>query len=186
MTPAEPRVSITLAWTALPVVLPLLFTGVVLHLGGLKGRVDSLEREIEKKRATLAGVAVPDAERNALAERTAQLAEWEAMVTSDSERIAELSRIAWKNGVALRSLRSEQAALTDGGVASCAHAVSALGTYRQLAAFLDDIYAARGLAGIDQLEIRPDGPPGSNLLLATLGVRWFAKGPAVAEPEVTQ
>jgi hypothetical protein len=117
----------------------------------------------------------------------ARLDEWKTMTTSDSERIAELSRIAWKNGVALRSLRSTaQTTSADGSVVSCAHQVSALGTYRQLAAFLDAIYAARGLAGIDQLELRPDGPPGSNLLLASLGVKWFSKGVKIDAAEEAQ
>jgi len=181
------RVVLELAWIALPVVLPLLLGGVVLHLSGLKGRVNELEQQIERKRAELAAINVPDEERHTLTERLERLAEWERMITSDSQRIEELSRIAWKNGVALRSLRSSAPTTSpDGSVVSCAHQVSALGTYRQLAAFLDEIYQARGLAGIEQLEIQPDGPPGSNLLLAALGVRWYAKGNAPAAQEAAQ
>ena len=181
------RIVLEHAWIALPVVLPLLLGGVVMHLSGLKGRVKDLEQQIERKRAQLASISVPEDERNTLAERLERLADWEHMITSDSQRIEELSRIAWKNGVALRSLKSSAPTTSaDGSVVSCAHQVSALGTYRQLAAFLDEIYRARGLAGIEMLEIQPEGPAGSNLLLASLGVRWYAKGNAPVGEEAAQ
>jgi hypothetical protein len=177
------RERLFLAWTAIPVALPLLLCAAVWHLGALRSRVDLLEREIVAKRGTLAALAVPEEERAALDGRRARLAEWSAFLESDSERIAELSRVAWRTGVGLRSLRNhapERSA--DGQVLSCAHELSAIGTYRQLADFLDGISRARGMAAIDELEIRHDGPAGTNLLAASLGVKWFAEAPP-AEPE---
>jgi len=185
MSRALSREWLPLAWASLPVALPLLFGGAVVHFNALRVRVERLEQALSTKREALAALVVPAEERAALDARTRQVEEWTQMAASDSLRIAELSRIASSAGVVLRSLRSSgPQTSSDGALVACSHEVTAVGRYRALATFLDGVYAARGMARVDELHLQPDdstgaGQPGASAgagrLLATLRVTWCAQ-----------
>lgn len=173
------RLAKSVAWIAgLLTVVGLLVGGSVARLASAKRRVATLEQEIATKRASLWHQPLADEHAAGLQTLQAALLEWRGMTESESDRIAELSAVARDSGVTIRSLRSEPGA--EGGEGPCisrTHRLSGVGTYQQLARFLDGVYGARGMAAIDELVIEGEESGSPELLRASLAVTWRAPNP---------
>ena len=165
----------SLGWFAgLALVLGLLIGGSLGWLNSGKARAASLSREIEAKQMALRYHALDAADMASQRNMEAAIAEWQGMIANESRRIAELSAAASKAGVNLVSLRSLEQELTDDGLVSCSHRLTAVGNYRQLAYFFEGIYAASGMAAIDELEVEHLVGTSADQLEATLKVTWYA------------
>ena len=166
-----------LGWFAgLALVLGLLIGGSLVWLNSGKARGASLSQEIEAKQEALRRHALSAADIASQQNMEALIVEWQGMIANESRRIAELSAAARKAGVSLVSLRSLDRELTDDGLVSCSHRLKAVANYRQLALFFEGIYAASGMAAIDELEIEHQGDTSSDQLEASLLITWYAPG----------
>lgn len=160
----------------------ILLVGVVsigaMRLGARQDRVSELRGEVQFKPAALAARPELAGEMDRLQTVDEQLADWGEMVDVEGQRIAELVGVAREAGVRITSLSNADAEHSeDGAVTRASHEVEGVGEYRDIAAFLDGVYGARGLAGVDEVHIGPDDTPGSRLLQTSLLVTWYAEGP---------
>lgn len=172
-----------LAWfAALALALGLLFGGSLWRLESARAHTAALEAEVQMKLASL-GQRPLTAEDSARLESTeAALLGWQAMVASESKRVAALSAAAKAADVTLVSLQSlGQTQAKDGSVA-CSHRLRGTGDYRQLARFFDGIHEAPGMASIEELEIEHEADGPHERLQASLLVTWYA----VAAPRTAE
>ena len=176
MNPDLKRVMVrNAAWIgAASVALCVLIGGSIWRLSQQRSSVHLLQAEIELKQVELARALPSGTRAPGLAAAQDTIEHWRSMTRTESLRIAELSRTARAAGVTILSLRSMNAAGRDDRIQSHSHAVRGTGSYRQLARFLDGIYASDGVVGIDQLEIRRDNDAPAAVLHASLLVTWHA------------
>lgn len=169
-----------IAWFAGSVlVVGALIGGSVVRVAFGEAQVASLQQEIREKQEALKHQLGSDEERASQQSAKAALLECQGMIESESSRIAEISAAARAAGVTLVSLRSFGKEETeDGLIYSCSYELGGVGSYRQLARFFEGIYAARGMAAIDELEIEQEDVADPNRLLASLRVTWYAPDPA--------
>ncbi|MEM7310239.1 MAG: hypothetical protein AAF682_26425 [Planctomycetota bacterium] len=157
--------------------LALLLGGARMRLESLRVRGEALEASVRERQGALRSYSAPDRQPPAT-DVEAALDGWSEMTADEGLRVAELAAAAGEAGVALLSLRSVASDDAAGdGLVIRSHELEGRGDQRQLADFLDRIYAARGLASIDRLVLHgaESGAP-ADQVRASLRVSWFAPG----------
>jgi cell division protein FtsB len=166
---------------------------LALLLGGSAWRLDSgaaglaqLEAEVRRKQEALESYAE---RRDATAGGTEALATLEvctALTEAPARRIAAISEAARLAGVELSALQGLTEEPRDGGrTRAVAQRVECCGSLRQVARFLDELGAARGLLALEELELVPAQDGESGVVQASLRVAWLcaAEPPEVAPEE---
>jgi hypothetical protein len=137
--------------------------------------MQELTRGVNIKGNELSKISIPVEDRISQEVVEEALEEWEALAASESERIAALSLAARDSGVMIVSLESlpptEDPAR---GLASRAHRLAGVGSYRQLAEFVDGVTSSRGMVLLDDLTIEPFDGKDPDSLRASLSVTWIA------------
>ena len=161
-----------------------LVCGSTLRLHSARGMVRKLSRSVAQEQDVVSRLPDVNERRALLAHTQETLAQWSDLVGSEARRIAELSGAARAAGVTLVSLESfEPPRRGDGEIVARSHTLVGLGDYRQVAHFLAGVYAARGLAGIEELKLESDPQGVPEMLRTTMTVVWRAPG---EEPDPTE
>lgn len=190
-------------WTNLGLVLGYLvvFIGLgsfgLVHLSEREQAADTLQRELRIRTLQFQGA-------HSQAEQPERVAAWSRRLEESSElvadrrlRMAELDRAAERSGVDLVSLRELKPAEDEPGLEAlqanapvepvdaeprlqAAHRIGLLGSYPQVARFLDELGSGAGTVAIEDFQLRSavdvEGAAEASLLRADLIVRWFALG----------
>jgi hypothetical protein len=172
---------VNLGWFAgLALLVGLLIIGSLVHLAAQRREVAVLQRTVQEQEQRLGQESSTQATAVLLERTESALREWQALTASDALRIAELSGAARASDVVLASFETleDPGKPPDEGQPFVARAYRLLlvGGYRELAHFCARVYAARGLAAIDDLQIEAGEAAGPERLQATLQVTWY--GPA--------
>ncbi len=147
--------------------------GSVYVLNSRKAEVDGQRASLQAQEARVIDEVVATGERARLDASLARLAIAQRMVESDARRGAALSKAARAAGVSIVLIKSgDEREPTESGVVSRSHELSVVADYRQLATFLDALYRAEGIVGIDSVEIESDG---AGRQTASLEVSWFSR-----------
>lgn len=175
----------SLGWCAACVlVVGALLGGALIRLNSRRARVAGQELEIVNKRDQLD--RHDESLQGALHSLEEALLESAQLTASESRRIAELSGVARKTGVKLLAMRSIEAPENEEGpTLRRTHEIMGQGTYRQIAEFLDGLYASRGMASVDKFKIERDDADPVHLLRASLAVAWHAQNPNAGESQET-
>lgn len=170
---------VNIAWlTGLVVVVVVLIGGSFVRVSLGKAQLASLQQEFLRKQDALKYHQASDEETVRQRSSKAALIECQRMIESESSRIDQISAAARAAGVNLVLLQSfDKDETADGLIDSCSHKLDGVGSYRQLADFFEGIYAARGMAAIDELKIEQEDDADPNRLLASLQVTWYAPSP---------
>jgi Tfp pilus assembly protein PilO len=168
-----PTLGVQILWIAAPILIVVsAVVGTILFLSHERSAVRELSRQVEEQRKTLVDLTATRP-LNRVRNPREVLAECRSMIENEPLRVGEISAAAVDSGVALVSIQSlEPDANEEGTIVACGHHVRGSGSYEQLAMFLDGVYAARGMAAVDDLEIEPD-KDGRGVLRASLDVTWF-------------
>lgn len=171
------------AWSAgLALAVGLLVGGSIAWLRGGRARVRALQAEIDQRERALRERPAAVQHAAGLGELEAALERWKSTAHGEAARPAELSAVARRSGVLLAGLETLGQTPRADPIVTCAYRVRLRGRYEELAAFLDGLYASRGLAGIDELEIDPAGEAELDVLQASLRLTWYAPTPGAGEP----
>ena len=173
-------IAVNAAWFGgLALIIGTLVVVSVVRQEGRKNEVAALEREIDGKRRSLRNFPNVEEHDARLEAIEAELRDCRGMAASESLRMSALSDAARAAGVNLISLRGLGQKLSeDELVISRTCILSGVGGYREIAHFLDGIYATRGMVSIDEVDIeRAEG----ELLQADLQVTWHAPNPDAPE-----
>lgn len=146
----------------------------VFVLFAAQGEMAALAQEVDSVLADLRRFARSDDARASLPRVQSSLDECRRMIESESNRIAALSTAARDDGVKLLSLsslaRDDRQAQA---LATCSHRLTATGTYRQIAEFLEGLHQVPGLLGLDELSIEHFEGGEPDQLRAAIKLTWF-------------
>ena len=109
-------------------------------------------------------------------ELTGAASGWSRLTNSGSARIAQISSAASRSGVRVTGVEGlkREAQLGDPS-SSDGHALTVVGGFAQVGAFLERLQAADGLIRIDEVELVPHEAEASESVQATLRAIWFAE-----------
>jgi hypothetical protein len=174
-----------MAWCAgLALVVGLLIASPLVLLWMRRTEIAALQQEIDGKESALWSHPPSPEYSASLQEMQVALAGWRTVAESEALRLAELSSAARASGATLAGIQTlEVQRALDGRIVSCPCRLSLRGRYDQLASFCNALYAARGLAAIEELEIEPHESGETDTLQASMQVAWYAPGPASAGEE---
>ena len=165
------------------------FAGLLLVGGGLafgaldlygqhRNGVRERERAIAAKRDVLEQRTQSARAQEALGDAAADLEESRRWAGDRRLRVLELSKTAERCGVSLVAMRTIEPALDEErGILSCEHQIGVTGSYRQIATFLGAMSDAPGTVGIGNIDVERSTPlevEGERLLVARLGITWYA------------
>lgn len=173
----------------------LLCSGLVLAVGVLvagplallwtrKAEIAALQAEIDDRQATVESQPPCPDYATSLREMQAALEDWQSLAENEALRLAELAKVAQASGAVLagfQALDGQQS--REGRIVSCPYRLSLRGSFEQVAAFCDALYAARGLVAIDELELKPETSGGPGQLEASLQIAWYAPAQAATSGE---
>lgn len=150
-------------------------SAAVIHLNSLKAKSHELQAAVDAKGADLSRNLSATSMAASLVAARAVLGGWEEMAEDEARCATVLSEMAHAAGVTLVSLRSlEPREIAGAGVLAYPHEIRGRGDQRQIAEFLDQVYASAGMASIDELQIEPLGEEDPEHLEASLKVIWYA------------